>query len=298
MGAIRSTTLRWTPKNRSPITGRDRGWRSEGLAPPPDLTFVGSRLAVRSALGDEDASGTGGRHCRPRPRPPPAPRPRPTAAEPAPPARPSARVYSRDSSLERVARDSSGERHPHARRHAHARRDARQPCWCGADDDCDSCEDRRHLSNQRHSYHEGLHRAHLLAGGRCPQARRSVSPRCPLADPAPLFPYAADKVGRGARFAPSQSDYIPLWSCHSPLVRPSLFVACSATSLFGAARRTLRNAVSRALSLLLETRWVVFNVVCASALIQVECKLPRSLHSYITLWVFFSLLKGFCRLRA
>ncbi|XP_069979243.1 filaggrin isoform X15 [Penaeus vannamei] len=163
------------------------------LATPPDHRGLRTSLATPPESGEEGGGGGPAHRHRQYPRPPPAPRPRtlePTDLVPHRPLRDGLRdsrdrLYSpsrdlaghrrsRDSSVERSGRDSSCERgsvsslHQHAHHHHHHAPGPRLPhhacdcpsCWCDEDEPgYDSCDERHH--HHRHSYHEGLHHAHL-----------------------------------------------------------------------------------------------------------------------------------------
>ena len=176
-----------------------------------------------------------------RPRPP-IPRPR-TAVDGATNGRlysPSLHRSSRDSSLERAGLTKmngdrhgvpKGSHHHHRRHHARKVADYRQsPCWCEEDDYDSACED-RHF---RHTYHEGIHHARVLNPRRTPNGslrspRRSASPcschRCcnDQIEASPRMALAALPYNSGGKVgSPLDDEYIPLWSCHSPLVRGTL----------------------------------------------------------------------------
>lgn len=263
------------------------------LATPPDHRGLRTSLATPPESGEEGGGGGPAHRHRQYPRPPPAPRPRtlePTDLVPHRPLRDGLRdsrdrLYSpsrdlaghrrsRDSSVERSGRDSSCERgsvsslHQHAHHHHHHAPGPRLPhhacdcpsCWCDEDEPgYDSCDERHH--HHRHSYHEGLHHAHLhslpphhhqTCGRDAARERRArgqgsgdsgrSSPGCcrhchPLGSLSSLSSHdycansrlalpCASKVGgalatlQGARrHRRLDSDYIALWSCHSPPVR-------------------------------------------------------------------------------
>ncbi|KAK7084420.1 Ppfibp2p [Halocaridina rubra] len=170
------------------------------LATPPDHRghSLRSSLTTPPESGEEGSGVPAHRH-RQYPRPPPVPRPRTLEAGDLIPHRPLRdhlrdslrdsrdglrdRLYSpsrdlmshrrsRDSSVERGGRDSSCERgsvsslHQHSHHHHHlATRLPQHPCecpscWCDEEEGgYDSCDERHH--HHRHSYHEGLHHAHL-----------------------------------------------------------------------------------------------------------------------------------------
>ncbi|XP_069979236.1 uncharacterized protein [Penaeus vannamei] len=260
------------------------------LATPPDHRGLRTSLATPPESGEEGGGGGPAHRHRQYPRPPPAPRPRtlePTDLVPHRPLRDGLRdsrdrLYSpsrdlaghrrsRDSSVERSGRDSSCERgsvsslHQHAHHHHHHAPGPRLPhhacdcpsCWCDEDEPgYDSCDERHH--HHRHSYHEGLHHAHLhslpphhhqTCGRDAARERRArgqgsgdsgrSSPGCcrhchPLGSLSSLSSHdycansrlalpCASKVGgalatlQGARrHRRLDSDYIALWSCHSP----------------------------------------------------------------------------------
>ncbi|XP_064101912.1 liprin-beta-2-like isoform X20 [Macrobrachium nipponense] len=274
------------------------------LATPPDHRGHSLRtsLATPPESGEEGSGVSAHRH-RQYTRPPPVPRPRTLEAGDLIPHRPIRdnlrdglrdsrdglrdRLYSpsrdltghrrsRDSSIERSGRDSSCERgsvsslHQHNHHHHHhlssrlSQHTCECPsCWCEEEEGgYDSCDERHH--HHRHSYHEGLHHAHLhqlqshhhgQPGTReASRERRSrgqgsgdsgrSSPCCcrhchHLGSLSSLssHDYCANtrlalpctsKVGGGSALlsaaAPQgsrrqrrlDSDYITLWSCHSP----------------------------------------------------------------------------------
>ncbi|XP_066950281.1 filaggrin isoform X11 [Macrobrachium rosenbergii] len=274
------------------------------LATPPDHRGHSLRtsLATPPESGEESTGVSAHRH-RQYTRPPPVPRPRTLEAGDLIPHRPIRdnlrdglrdsrdglrdRLYSpsrdltghrrsRDSSIERSGRDSSCERgsvsslHQHNHHHHHhlssrlSQHTCECPsCWCEEEEGgYDSCDERHH--HHRHSYHEGLHHAHLhqlqshhhgQPGTReASRERRSrgqgsgdsgrSSPCCcrhchHLGSLSSLssHDYCANtrlalpctsKVGGGGALlsaaAPQgsrrhrrlDSDYITLWSCHSP----------------------------------------------------------------------------------
>lgn len=259
------------------------------LATPPDHRAH----AIRSSLTTPPESGEESSltpRPRPYPRPPPVPRPRTLEAGELVPHRPPRdprdglrdRLYSpirdlsshrrsRDSSVERSIRDSSCDRASvsslhHLHHHATPRLSHPCDCWCDDEEHgYDSCDERHH--QHRHSYHEGLHRAHLHhlqphtrhhhhhhqhQTSREPSRERRnrghgsgdsgrSSPCCcrnqqlgsslsslasqDVCSSGRLALPCSSKVG-GARVRPQtghhhlDSDYIPLWSCHSPPVRP------------------------------------------------------------------------------
>ncbi|XP_066950315.1 filaggrin isoform X43 [Macrobrachium rosenbergii] len=171
------------------------------LATPPDHRGHSLRtsLATPPESGEESTGVSAHRH-RQYTRPPPVPRPRTLEAGDLIPHRPIRdnlrdglrdsrdglrdRLYSpsrdltghrrsRDSSIERSGRDSSCERgsvsslHQHNHHHHHhlssrlSQHTCECPsCWCEEEEGgYDSCDERHH--HHRHSYHEGLHHAHL-----------------------------------------------------------------------------------------------------------------------------------------
>ncbi|XP_064101898.1 liprin-beta-2-like isoform X8 [Macrobrachium nipponense] len=171
------------------------------LATPPDHRGHSLRtsLATPPESGEEGSGVSAHRH-RQYTRPPPVPRPRTLEAGDLIPHRPIRdnlrdglrdsrdglrdRLYSpsrdltghrrsRDSSIERSGRDSSCERgsvsslHQHNHHHHHhlssrlSQHTCECPsCWCEEEEGgYDSCDERHH--HHRHSYHEGLHHAHL-----------------------------------------------------------------------------------------------------------------------------------------
>ncbi|KAK4300899.1 hypothetical protein Pmani_026926 [Petrolisthes manimaculis] len=155
------------------------------LATPPDHRAHAIRSSLTTPPESGEESGLTPRP-RPYPRPPPVPRPRTLEAGELVPHRPPRdprdglrdRLYSpirdlsshrrsRDSSVERSIRDSSCDRTSvsslhHLHHHHHTTPRLSHPCDCWCDDEehgYDSCDERHH--QHRHSYHEGLHRAHL-----------------------------------------------------------------------------------------------------------------------------------------
>ncbi|XP_050731386.1 liprin-beta-1-like isoform X11 [Eriocheir sinensis] len=184
---------------------------------------------------------------------------------------------SRDSSVERSGRDSSCDRasvsslHQHSHHHHHHLTPSRlsqhpccdpPSCWCEEEElDYESCDERHH--HHRHSYHEGLHRAHLhqlqphhhhRRRGSRESSREHRSRGQGTADSGRSSPCCCrhclqsgshsslathdyctnnrlalpctNKVGGGLVIPQGSrqhrrldSDYIALWSCHSPPVQ-------------------------------------------------------------------------------
>ncbi|KAK8402565.1 hypothetical protein O3P69_000746 [Scylla paramamosain] len=282
------------------LTDLREGQVTRLATPPDHRTHsLRSTLTTPTEAVEEVCAGLTPRH-RQYPRPPPVPRPRTLEAGELVPHRsirdllrdsirdsrdslrdrlysPSreltAHRLSRDSSVERGARDSSCERasvsslHQHSHHHHHvtpsrlSQHACCDPpsCWCEEEElDYESCDERHH--HHRHSYHEGLHRAHLHQlqphhhhhrSSRDPSRERRGSRGQGAGDSGRSSPcccrhclqagshsslaghdYCANnrlalpctnKVGGGLvtpqgsrQHRRLDSDYIALWSCHSP----------------------------------------------------------------------------------